>query len=246
VGQPLISCIVPPLNYGRFLAGALDSILAQTYRPIEVIVVDAGSTDNTREVVAAYGDAVRYKYQPTKLPAETRNVGIGEAAGEFIAFLDADDLWHPDKLARQMARFEARPDLGYCLTLVQVFWEEHLRDEAARFRDHRRTNAVAGYATVTLLARRGLFDTVGLLNPKLWVTDAADWFLRAARQGVVMELVPEVLVYRRIHGDNMTRRRIPDQRREWLHFVKAQLDSRRDLPAASLPGFSLPNLDLDA
>jgi glycosyltransferase involved in cell wall biosynthesis len=188
----------------------------------------------------------RYLYAATSLPPATRNQGIVEARGAFIAFLDADDLWHREKLARQMARFEARPDLGYCLTLVQVFWEDHLREEAERLRDHRRTNSVPGYATVTLLARRELFDTVGLLDPTLATSDAADWFLRAARHGVAMEVVPQVLVYRRIHGANLTRRNLPARRREWLRFVKAYLDSQRELAPDSLPGFSLPQLDSDA
>lgn len=244
--KPLISCIVPTLNYGRFLKEAVDSIRAQTYRPIEIMVVDAGSTDDTRAVALAYGEAVRYYYCPTEAPPETRNVGIGLARGEFIAFLDADDRWHPEKLARQMARFEARPELGYCLTHIQAFWDDSLREEAARRKDHPRLQPIPGYATPTLLARRELFDTVGLLNPALRSADAVDWFLRAAELAVPMEVLPDVLVDRRFHGSNFTRRDIPAQRREWVRFIKAHLDRRRGAIAATLPGFVLPPLDPDA
>ena len=239
--QPLISCIVPACNYGRFISQALDSILAQTYRPIEIVVVDAGSTDNTREVVAGYGGAVRYVYQPDLAPAQARNAGIGLAQGEFVAFLDADDIWRPDKLARQLARFAARPELGYCITHVQMFWSKSLAGVADRMRSHPRAQPVPGYATVTLLARRELFETVGLLNPALWSADSVDWFLRAAEMGVPMELLPDVLVYRRMHGDNLTRRKEHAFRREWLRFVKARLDKRRSSLAADLPGFVAPD-----
>jgi glycosyltransferase involved in cell wall biosynthesis len=242
---PLVSCIVPAHNYGRFVGEALDSILAQTYRPIEVVVVDAGSTDDTSAVLARYGDAVRCVTRGEILPAEARNVGICETRGEFVALLDADDLWHPKKLAYQMARFEARPELGYCLSLVQPFWTENMREYAERFRGSRRLGPIPGYATVTLLARREVFQTVGLLNPALTVSDAVEWFLRASDLGVPMEMLPEVLVYRRLHGKNFTWRGVAAQRKEWLRLIKTRLDARRRGLAADLPGFSLPDFGPD-
>src|SRR5215471_9275789 len=118
----LISCVVPVFNGERYLSETLDSILAQTYRPLEIVVVDDGSTDRTADVVASYHDEVHYfKQANTGVPA-ARNLGISRAAGAFIAFLDADDLWHPEKLERQMACFKARPELEICLTHVQNFW----------------------------------------------------------------------------------------------------------------------------
>lgn len=119
--QPLISCIVPVYNGELYLREAIDSILAQTYRPLEIIVVDDGSTDATPDVVAGYGDRLRYIRQPNAGPGAARNHGLNLAQGEFIAFLDADDLWHPDKLARQMTRFLNRPDLDLCITYAQHF-----------------------------------------------------------------------------------------------------------------------------
>ena len=106
----LISCIVPVYNGERYLGEALDSILAQTYRPLEIIVVDDGSTDGTAEVVAIYGDQVRYLKQVNGGPAATRNLGLSSSNGEFVAFLDQDDLCHPEKLERLMERFKTRPE----------------------------------------------------------------------------------------------------------------------------------------
>ena len=158
MAPPLISCIVPVFNAERFIADALDSILAQSYRPIEVVVIDDGSTDKTPEVVTAYGDRLRYFRQAHSGAPQARNFGLGLAQGEFIAFLDADDLWHPEKLARQMARFEARPELDLCITHLQRFWIPQLEQEQQRFQGHRFAQVLPGYVTQTLLARRRLFD----------------------------------------------------------------------------------------
>ena len=227
---PLISCIVPVFNGERYLREALDSILAQTYRPLEIIVADDGSTDGTAAIVASYREQVRYLSQPNAGPAAARNLGLGATKGEFVAFLDADDLWHPEKLARQMARFQARPDLDVCITHVRNFWIPELIEEAALYRVHPRlTDAVPGYTTVTLLARRTLFDTVGRFNSALQHGDSTEWFLRAVEHGVVMELLPDVLLYRRLHHGNRTRHLGSASRDSYLQIVKASLDRRRRL-----------------
>jgi glycosyltransferase involved in cell wall biosynthesis len=111
-----VSCIVPVFNGERFVAEALESILAQTYRPIDVIVADDGSTDGTAAILSGYGGRIRVVTQPTAGPAATRNLGLEAARGEFVAFLDADDVWHPEKLAKQVRRFAARPGLQACVT----------------------------------------------------------------------------------------------------------------------------------
>ncbi len=124
--RPLISCIVVVYNGERFIAAALDSIRAQSWRPIEIIVADDGSTDRTAEIVAGYGDEVRFVTQetagPAAGPAATRNLGLAAATGEYVAFLDGDDLWHKEKLARQMARLETEPVPDACVTHVQNLW----------------------------------------------------------------------------------------------------------------------------
>jgi glycosyltransferase involved in cell wall biosynthesis len=225
--SPLISCIVPVFNGERYLGEALDSILAQTYRPLEVIVVDDGSTDGTAALAETYRDRVRYAYQPEAGPPATRNQGVRLARGEYVAFLDADDLWHPEKLARQVALLQARPELACCLTHVQPFWIAELAEEAARLRDHPRNRAVPGYAASSLLARRGVFETVGYFDPEQWYGDIIDWFARIAEHGLQMEMLPDILVYRRFHHMNLTRRRNAEYRREFPRLMKALLDRRR-------------------
>lgn len=225
--SPLISCIVPVFNGERYLREALDSIFAQTYRTLEVLVADDGSTDGTPSIVAGVGNRLRYLRQDNQGPAAARNVGIGAARGEFIAFLDADDLWHPEKLERQMARFQARPELGYCVTYCQNFWIPDLQAEAEKYRDHRVAQPVPGYVTQTLFARRDVFTEVGLFNTALAHGDSTEWFLRAAKKGTVMELLPDVLSYRRLHSENRSRLLASSSREEFLHIIKMSLDSRR-------------------
>src|SRR5262249_17267514 len=127
--QSLVSCIVPVFNGERYLGETLDSILAQTYRPREIIVVDDGSTDGTAAVVAAYGKRVTSVWQANAGEMAARNRGLTRARGEFIAFLDADDLWHPEKLARQIARFQERPEIDLSFTRFQNFWVSELATE---------------------------------------------------------------------------------------------------------------------
>jgi glycosyltransferase involved in cell wall biosynthesis len=230
--SPLISCIVPVFNGELYLGEALESILNQTYRPLEVIVVDDGSTDGTAAVAASYGDRVRYFRQNNGGAPTARNLGLSVATGEFVAFLDSDDLWHPGKLKRQMASFEARPELDLCVTHLQRFWIPQLEKEQKRFQDHRFAEVLPGYVTQTLLARRTLFDSVGHFDTSRRVGDPMDWFLRAAERGAVMELLPDLLVYQRMHENNLsvelgTRRMTPSMQNSILHVVKASLDRRR-------------------
>jgi glycosyltransferase involved in cell wall biosynthesis len=224
---PLISCVVPLFNAERYIREALNSILAQTYRPIEIVVVDDGSTDRSAQIVVSYGDRVRYLFQHNAGPAAARNRGLSAAHGEFIAFLDADDLWHPDKLSKQMARFRTRPELELCITLVQNFWIPELAEEQERYREHRSLQVQAGYICQALLARRQLFSTVGAFQESILIGEDTDWFARARDRGSVIELVPEVLVKRRFHHSNLTRRSPAQSREAVLSVTKAALDRRR-------------------
>ena len=216
----------------------MESVLSQTYRPLEIIVADDGSTDRTPAIAMAYGERVRYMRQPTAGPAATRNLAIRAASGALVAFLEADDLWHPEKLATQTARFVARPEVDLCVTHARNFWIPELAEEAVRHRDHPRANGVPGFIVSALLARRALFDEVGPFDTSLTFTSHTDWLLRAADRAAVMEVLPEVLTYHRMHHTNLTRREAGACRAEYLRVLRMSLARRR--ASQNAPGSSAP------
>ena len=122
--MPRVSVIIPTYNCARFLGKTIDSALRQTYRDFEVILVDDGSTDDTQALMARYSDSVHYVYQSNQGASAARNLAIGHSGGEFIAYLDADDLWSPEKLARQVEYLDTHPTCGFVHTEVSVIDEQ--------------------------------------------------------------------------------------------------------------------------
>ncbi|ELS00867.1 glycosyl transferase [Xenococcus sp. PCC 7305] len=114
-----VSVIIPAYNGDRYIEGAIASVLAQTYSDYELIIVDDGSTDETAQVIKSYGDRINYIYQPNQGVAQARNTGLAAAQGKYIAFLDQDDFFYPEKLASQMQLMEQKPNLG----MIGSGWE---------------------------------------------------------------------------------------------------------------------------
>ena len=120
---PTVSVVVPAYNAAAFVGRAVDSVLAQSGVDYELLVVDDGSKDDTVAVLGAYGDRLRVLVQANAGPAAARNRGLHEARGRYVAFLDADDWWLPEKLARQVALLDGRPEIGFCSTATHVVTE---------------------------------------------------------------------------------------------------------------------------
>ena len=221
--NPLITCIMPTRNGERYIRAALDSVLAQAWRPIEIIVVDDGSTDRSPEIAAEFGDPVRVVSHPVANPVLARNRGMEIAAGEFFCFIDHDDLYAIDKLDLQMRAFAEMPALDVCVGMVQRFRQESPADE--------RTDLgppVAGYLSIAMLARRRAFERVGPLNPVYFHSDSAEWFLRARDQGISVRLLPQTLVYHRQHDSNRSLSHGDRSRGEFLRLIKSKLNAERD------------------
>lgn len=221
---PLVSCIVPAFNGEAFLGSALDSVLGQTYPAIEVLVVDDGSTDGTADLVARYGKDVRYVWQDNAGPAAACNHGLRQGRGAFCAFLEQDDLWQPMKVEIQMRALE-EPQVDYCVTMIENFLEDSL-SPGTRAIPAARSGPLPGYVTQTLLARRSAFQRAGLFDARWRFCHATEWFLRARREGLRGELIPDVLVRRRIHRSNVSLRRPEASRDEYLEMIKRCLDNR--------------------
>ncbi len=227
-----VSVIVPFFNAERYLAQCLDSVLAQTRPPVEVLAMDDGSTDRSGEIARTYGERVQYHFHENAGPGATRNRGIQLARGDFVAFLDADDLWMPDKIERQLRAFAREPELDLVFGHMEQFHSEDLSPEDARRLVCDRTPQASTLISC-LLARRSVFERVGLLDPRTR-TDFVDWYLRACEGGVRTTILPEVVARRRLHLSNLSRT-TPDSRREYLRHLKASLDRRRTVAAPAGP-----------
>jgi glycosyltransferase involved in cell wall biosynthesis len=220
----LITVIIPMYNAARYLAEAIESVLAQSYRPIEVIVVDDGSTDSSAEIAKAFGAPVRLVSQPQSGVAAARNTGVALAQGDFLAFLDADDLWLPGKLTLQIEALQKNPQVDAIFSHIEQFHSPEL--EGTSNIPPILHHTLAGYSSVTMLVRRHAFLRVGPFDPSWEYGEFIDWYARAQEQGVVSLLLPEVLVRRRIHTTNfgiLNR----DTRMDYPRVLKAALDRRK-------------------
>jgi len=216
-----ISCVIPVFNGAAFLDQALESVFTQTHPAIEIVVVDDGSTDLTPQIVHCYGDSVRYVRQSNAGPSAARNTGIAHSTGDFVAFLDADDRWIPEKTALQVTHFEADADLGICTSFQKNFWED-----AQRATQEQASNATLSEphpgASATLMVRRQIFKEIGVFDPALQHRDTASWLLKARSAGVKTLEIRDVLVHRRLHESNLSRSRGQQDTRELLSLIRAK------------------------
>lgn len=224
-----ISCIIPAFNAERYIDRSLHSVLEQSLPPDEIIVVDDGSSDATPEKLASYGDKLRVVRQENAGPAAARNRGIEAARGEFICFQDADDEWQPEKLAKQMTLLESSPETDMCITHIKNLWAQHLDSEREALKNHISAQDPPGYVFQTLLARRRVFEIVGMLDEQLRRAEDVDWYSRAKNAGTILQIVPEVLVYRYLHGENISDdgATASERHAQLLEITAARLKERR-------------------
>jgi glycosyltransferase involved in cell wall biosynthesis len=226
-GRPLISVMIPVYNGQAYLGEAIDSVLVQSYRPIEIIVVDDGSDDASGEVARRYGDAVRYQRQARAGNGAARNRAVALASGHLFAFLDADDRLVPGALERLADAFRDDPSLQAVYGHVREFVSPDL-DTDARTRLRPPIDRIAGCLPTNMLMRRDAFLLVGEFATGLRVGVTVDWSARAQELGMATTLLEDVLFERRLHGSNNGIRE-REHRSQYLHIVKAALDRRRAL-----------------
>lgn len=221
-----VSYIVPVYNGERYLAQCIESILGQIVPPVEIIVVDDGSTDGSAQVAAGFGDRVSYVRQPRAGQSAARNLGVRLAAGDFLAFLDSDDLIHPTKLAMQLERFAARPTLELCDAYVRNFWSPEIPETERGLHARQKfthSEQPRGHSIDTWLLRRELFEAVGGFNEQMPLGEDTDWYERVKESGARIETLDEILAFRRLHGRNLTLQRYDDFLREILRSHKRRI-----------------------
>jgi glycosyltransferase involved in cell wall biosynthesis len=219
-----VSVIIPVYNGERYLAAAIESVLAQSHRPTEVIVVDDGSTDGSAAIARDF-PPVQYTWQANAGTAAARNSGVALARGDLLAFLDADDLWTPCKLERQAAALQADPDLEAVFGHLQQFHSPEL-DDARKAAIVCPTEIVPACTPGAMLIQRAAFFRVGLFNASFVLGEGIDWYLRATEAGLKMLVLPEVVYLRRLHTTNQGILKRHAQR-AYLHVLKASLDRKR-------------------
>ena len=209
--MPRVSAIIPTHNRMGFVLEAVASVLAQTYGDYELIVVDDGSEDGTGEALQPYGGRLRYAYQANQGVSVARNHGLALARGEFVAFLDSDDLWLPEKLGVQVAFMDKQPEARICYT------DEIWIRRGVRVNPRKRHAKYSGeiypqclplciISPSSALMRRGLFEEVGTFDPALPVCEDYDLWLRVAARFPVFFIPQQLIVKRGGHRGQLSQR----------------------------------------
>ena len=208
--MPLVSVIIPTYNRGWIVQEAIDSVLDQGFRDYELIVVDDGSDDNTREMLSAYGKAIKLLRQPNRGVSAARNRGIAEAAGQLIAFLDSDDLWLPGKLASQVKFFEENADA--VVNQTQEIWIRNGVRVNPKKRHHKfsgmifeRSLALCLVSPSAVMIKKGLFDDVGLFDEQLPACEDYDLWLRISCRYPVHLIDHPLIIKRGGHDDQLSK-----------------------------------------
>ena len=205
--MPRVSVIIPSYNCARYVGRAIDSVCAQTYKDYEILVVDDGSSDDTKDVMMRYGRKVTYIYQRNQGVSAARNHAISKANGELLAYLDADDMWFPEKLERQVAFLDAHQECGMVHSEMSIINEQ---DEIlhARFYEETQRSVPQGHCmevlltrchiqTLTVVERRSSFDRVGGFDERLPVAqDYLHWIMIAAEGQAIGYLAEPLGKYR--------------------------------------------------
>lgn len=210
-----VSVVIPAWNGERYLGEALDSVFGQTRPPFEVIVVDDASADGT-SVVASSFPVTLFRVEHGGAAA-ARNAGIVRATGDAVALLDQDDVWHPEKLERQVEVLEREPSVAVVFAGIESFVSPDVPDVA---RDVRFTPGVQyAPATSTMLTRRSTFEAVGLL-PDLFAAEHVPWLARVRARGLGVQMMPLCLARRRIHETNTSRTRRAEGHKAYFEILR--------------------------
>lgn len=223
----LISVVIPTFNREpRMLGAALDSVLAQDVPSLEIIVVDDGSATSAAQFVQTYGHPVRFYEQSNGGISSARNAGVALSRGNLLAFLDSDDLWQPDKLARQVEALRSDPELEAVFGQAEQFYDTDV-DDAFKRRHPIKQRILDAWLSSAMLIRREAFDRIGIFEDDRSVSPDVDWFLRAKEAGLRVAMLSHVVYRRRIHTTNHNVNDSGEGNRARLVALKRSLDRRR-------------------
>jgi glycosyltransferase involved in cell wall biosynthesis len=223
---PSVSVVIPAHNAEKYIHDCLESVLTQSLKPAQIIVVDDGSTDRTPDIVAAAGSSIVYRRQSQAGPAAARNLGVSLASGVFLSFIDADDLWIPEKLALQVDYLLSRPEVSILFGMMQNFYSPDV-DEDFKKRYACQEETLSGFHPGAMLLRRETFLQVGPFDANLKMGEFIEWHTRAKTLQLASHVLPALVLLRRIHASNygITHK---DLRKDYLTIVKGLLAKKKE------------------
>ena len=221
--NPLVSVVIAVYNGEKYLAEAIESVLAQTYSPIEIVVVNDGSDDDSEQIAKKY--PVHYFNQPNQGQPSAANKGIEMAKGSYLAFLDADDLYMPGKTASQIEFLKENPHVDMVFGCLEQFFSPELSDEI-RKKLVCPSGVSPGYLAPTGLFRRECFDRVGPFNEGKRIGSFMEWYMRSDDKQLKHAMLPDKVLSRRIHDSNMGIN-FKQSRLEYVQIVKEALKRRQ-------------------
>lgn len=215
---PLISIVIPVYNGAGFIKDAIANIVSQNYSSYEVTIIDDGSTDDIERVIADLPIDVRFHRRDNSGAAAARNAGLMDTAGEYVAFLDVDDLW-PENNLTYLANFLVNnPDID----VVKGYPQNVVIDDSASQKQYVGDPVTSfPYFLGTALFRKSVFDTVGIFDPKLRMAEDTDWFLRANDLEIGIKQLDRITLLRQIHGDNASLLATQEELRPFRMIKKA-------------------------
>ena len=221
MNNPKVSVIIPVYNGEKYLEEAIKSILNQNYDNLECIVVDDGSIDGSAFIAKKFGQVV-YLHQDNAGVAAARNRGVQNTSGEYLAFLDADDIWDGEKLTIQINYMEENPNIGYSFTRHSLFLAEGVAELPSWVRKNQYEQEMSAYIPSALVVRKSVFEAVGNFDENYRVSEDSDWFMRARDAGIKLGIVEKTLLYKRVHPQCLSRQ-TELSRKNLLKIVKASL-----------------------
>ena len=218
--QPLISIIIPTYNYEKYLSDAIESALSQTYVNKEIIIIDDGSTDNTKSIIKKYKHQIRYYYKINSGAPNTRNFGVKKSKGSYIVFLDADNKIDKDFLIKCKKILDSNSNISYVYTQLEYFGNKKGVTNFSKFDIN--TLKFNNYIDACSLMRKEIFS-VASYDPQYMVFQDWDFYLSLAEKNIIGQLLDEPLVYYRKHGksiiDNLDKSSFSSKRKAYIKII---------------------------
>ena len=208
--MPKVSVIIPTYNRGRLITRAIDSVLNQTYRNLEIIIIDDGSNDQTGSILGSYKNRIQYFYQENQGISAARNRGIKEAKGSYIAFLDSDDEWVEDKLAIQVEILDKNPNIGIIHNKMIILNEQGVKVGTKPTNDSGKTfqeliEFIGDLPTSSVITRSQCFQKVGVFDESLPTMEDFEMWMRIAKNYEIYEFRDKCLAYSHCHEGQITK-----------------------------------------